>query len=220
MTRTALIAMTALMMFTAAVAMGEDLLAPEWRTDPKGLAPTTYQRWEFTTDANPSVPDEFANSFGDPDATMHNVSISFPMETYWMNTDLLSGRQGIWRINGESGSYISLHVPNNPVLNEEKLIWLQVTYSDGIGHQPVLETEPPSVSIELVRSLDLQDGFFHDTFLITIAPNPLEETINIFPRYCNIYVDEVVIDTICIPEPATMMLLAGGGVLSVLRRRK
>ena len=219
MKRVVLTAIAALVVFSA-VAQAEDLFPPVWRTDPKGLAPTTYQRWEFTTGDNPAAPDEFANSFGDPDATTYNVSISFPRETYWMATDIASGRQGVWRINSESDSFISLQIPNNPDENAEKWIWLQVTYSDGIGHQPVLQTEPPSMSIDLVESRPLADGYYHDTFLIVIQPNPVEEVIEIYPRYCNIYIDEIVVDTICIPEPATLALLAAGGVLSVLRRRK
>ena len=53
-----------------------------------------------------------------------------------------------------------------------------------------------------------------------IEPNPNEESIQIKPRDCTIYIDEIVIDTICIPEPASMaMLLGTSGLLAFIRRR-
>ena len=62
-----------------------------------------------------------------------------------------------------------------------------------------------------------------DVSRITIEPNPIEEEISFFfydeagePMY-PAYIDQVVIDTLC-PEPATMIVMASGG-LSLLRRR-
>jgi hypothetical protein len=56
-------------------------------------------------------------------------------------------------------------------------------------------------------------------FLITIPENPAWELIQLeFPESTNI--EEIVIDTICIPEPVSVALLGLGLVPLLLRRKK
>ena len=61
------------------------------------------------------------------------------------------------------------------------------------------------------------DNWYTYNGLIRIPFNPPSERIWFgFPESTNI--EEIVIDTICLPEPATLALVAFGGAL-VLRRR-
>ena len=53
---------------------------------------------------------------------------------------------------------------------------------------------------------------------LTIEPNPTSEMITITVPYCTV-IDQIVVDTICIPEPASMALLALGSVFLLRRRR-
>ena len=53
---------------------------------------------------------------------------------------------------------------------------------------------------------------------LTIEPNPTSETVTITVPECAV-IDQIVVDTICIPEPGTLGLLVLGG-LAVLRRRR
>ncbi len=53
---------------------------------------------------------------------------------------------------------------------------------------------------------------------LTVQPNPEKEEIVIEVPYCTV-VDQIVIDTRCVPEPATLALLGLGGLCLVRRRR-
>jgi hypothetical protein len=58
-------------------------------------------------------------------------------------------------------------------------------------------------------------NWWHSTYNLRIYPNPDFEILRIDGT---VMVDQIVIDTICIPEPAALILLAFGGLL-LLRRR-
>jgi type II secretory pathway component PulL len=60
-----------------------------------------------------------------------------------------------------------------------------------------------------------------DVVSFEIEPNPWFETIYMsWPRAGTVDVTQVVVDTICMPEPATLAMLAiGFGGLAFLRRR-
>ena len=60
-------------------------------------------------------------------------------------------------------------------------------------------------------------NWIHSAFSMRIYPNPSFEIVRIDG---GIMVDEVVIDTICVPEPRTLGLLGLGVLTSVFRRRR
>ena len=190
-----------------ACAFADDLFPPSWRTTPPGEGFTTFQSWEFGTDTNPSPPDVNLNHFGTPVLTVHG---DFPY-TVWKADD--NGHQGVWRFE----DWMTLDVPNNPPPLDFKEIWLQITYSAAEGHDPQVYTLPPESLVESVEKTQLDAYYWHETFRIIITPNPNSETIYIEPRDCSLYVDEIVLDTQCVPEPASLLLLAVSSLL--LRRR-
>ena len=63
------------------------------------------------------------------------------------------------------------------------------------------------------------DGWMHTKFYFEVEPNPDEEFFGVFWEGA-VAIDQVVIDTICIPEPITMSLLGLGGLLLIRRRKR
>ncbi|MHC4060649.1 MAG: PEP-CTERM sorting domain-containing protein [Planctomycetota bacterium] len=76
----------------------------------------------------------------------------------------------------------------------------------------------PFESMEMSRQDSVgQDGWVSSLFMIDIWPNPSEEWISIKG---DIMVDELAIDTYCIPEPVTILLLGCGGALITLTGKR
>jgi len=200
-----------LLLSCSALATISDLNPASWRTDPAGQFATTLQGWSFDDGAALTVPELVSNSFGAP--TMEIVAGTY-MQSYM-------GRDGVLRYT--AAGEIGISIPNSDNTEEGtwKQIWLQVIYSDpyGAGFDIPVVTVPGYDTFERVSSQDLGDGFVLDTYDIIIRPNPTEEELIMFPIQCAMYVDEIVVDTICVPEPATLLVLSLGGLVA-LRRRK
>ena len=197
---------------------------PSW---PRGGSDTTCQAWGFNNANNPADLDIDLNPFGTPSAQVYGVdpppSIPFdPYNTFWKDQD--NGHQGVWRIYGES--FLLLYMPNLPVQNEQKIVQLQMTYyaSGYTGADPELmifsTPTATDVAVNQISKVQVDEHFYyHVIWEIAIEPNPNEEWIKIQPRDCTIYLDEVVVDTICIPEPATITLLSLSALAMLKKRR-
>jgi hypothetical protein len=195
------------------VVQADDLTTPWWWDDPELEPYTTFQQWEFDTNANPAVPYIDENPFGDPLAM---ITGDFP-NTRWIADDY--GHLGVWTV--PRNDWLILDLPNYPQSREQKFIWLQITYSAFEGQNPDLITVPDmSGTFELVEKTQLDDYYWHATFSITIEPNPDFEQLYIGPRWTVLYVDEVVVDTLCIPEPSTAALIIAGPLLLALRQKR
>ncbi|MCK4342173.1 MAG: PEP-CTERM sorting domain-containing protein [Phycisphaerae bacterium] len=193
-------------------AYAEDTNPPSWR----GNDNTTYQYWEFASPTNPVMADNpGGNPYGNATAT---IAGNFPY-TMWMAED--QGYQGVWKFE----DYFLLEIPNCTVSNDYKEIWLQITFYAEDGADPNFMTLPAmSGAVEVIEKseLPLLPGatitYWQATYRITIEPNPDFESIYIMPDDCTTFIDELIIDTICIPEPTSLFLLAVAGLM--LRRRR
>ncbi|MBN2376805.1 MAG: PEP-CTERM sorting domain-containing protein [Sedimentisphaerales bacterium] len=205
---------------TVSAAISNDT-PPAWRGDNN----TTSQAWEFADSSNPAVEETGApwdNPYGSPTASILQsggglVPPGDP-DTKWMSAHPQFGSDqhfGVWRFYGND--YLELVIPNDPVERTTKEIYLQLTYS--ASAYPIFETTPGFAGIELVSDYALDSNYDILTLLITIEPNPDSETIELRPNDCTMYIDQIIVDTRCIPEPMSMVLL-GLGAVALIRRRK
>jgi hypothetical protein len=138
---------------------------------------------------------------------------------YWAGLSPV-GREGVAQLSGD----LNFIIPNTPEShNLNKLMQVQVTWLPEVtGARPELHADTPGglrISDWLQTDQILGDGWIHTTFegsgFDRMPPldgpfNPLGEQ---FTLSGNIYVDQVVIDTVCIPEPGQLAL---GAVMVVV----
>jgi len=191
----------------------------------RGDPGSTWQHWNFR---DPAVPDpcEGENEYGDPGflveeaSTWEWVSGLDPLDPPGEPIDGL-------QFNGPTGSTgtIIFHVPNRPELNEIKKIFVQVTSSKSpsgvtaLGFDNAGGAYTSGVFNTGLPPLQHANGWYTYNYGLTIEPNPEWEDVVInFPF--ETIVDQVVIDTICTPEPATLTMMAIGGAVALVRRRR
>lgn len=186
------------------VSSAEDVSIPPWRGD----VGATYQRWVFSANTNPVVPDELNNEFGGSLATISLGSNAFG----WMDAFIsVTGRYGHWDIG--AGGTMLLGIDNHVLPLEHKEVWVQVTYYEGFLPKPDV-TVPSAVLLESDTTLveDLGDPFgFPEGWHVEltkwrIEPNPKHESIVISGvagvEFGGALIDEVIVDTTCGPKPS------------------
>jgi len=173
---------------------------------------TTHQEWHFTNAKSISAPPynwEAVPEDTDNHPTFVQAYIDAdrwsPSGSFYDNTSIM----------------VSLEIENYPALNKYKELWVDIGYTGtltginangvtvGVNHDEYYLPGPgPSGEAE---------------FGYLIIPNPYQEdiwfTINALAGESAV-LDYIHVDTICIPEPATLLLLGGAGLVGWLRRKR
>ncbi len=169
-------------------------------------ATATYQEWHFTTNANPAAPEVDDNPIADfPELKAQVRGAFFAPNLVW--------EDGIWK---DSALTITIDIPNNRVPNPYKSILVQMMIRGDIVLSWIRDSE--GKDFDRLSRLVEPAGCNQDWFLVTdewrIEPNPPFERlcyglngVNGMPAM----IDWVKVHTVCVPEPASMGLLAVGG---------
>ncbi|MEP0766310.1 MAG: PEP-CTERM sorting domain-containing protein [Fimbriimonadia bacterium] len=195
-TRAILTAMAAAALSLSAVA---DDLTPPWY---RGLPDTTFQHWQFYTPSQ--HPEVFWNPYGEPFISdVSSASVWFPE---------FEGRRGVWCIAPDT--FMEFTIPNVVDYNHEKEYRFQLTYFGAPGDVGPLG-DPYDFGY-----IDMGDGWTHfradyrfpfcdwTKAYVVAGGRPL-------------YIDQLVVDSWCVPEPGTMAAIAAGlGALALRRRKK
>lgn len=208
-------------LLVSATTAAHDVVQPDWRR----LEGTTYQEWRFDTGANPAIPEVIDNPYGGTSPGASALITVGSMGTGWQNQLGGMGTQtGYWDLGG-GGGQIVLDIDNRPLTLDYKEIWVQVTYFSDI-------TQPPAVAVPRATylggqtGLSVEDtgmggGWFVDQSIWRIEPNPSHEQIILTSNQMwGSVIDQIVVDTICIPEPATIGLLFLGGLMILTKRQQ
>jgi hypothetical protein len=209
-------------LLTAAVvipstAFADDLHPPPWL---RGLPNSTSQEWVFNT-PNLGVPDGAINGLPAPGWWNPNGTpfMTDAVQSNWLPA--AAGRTGVWSIF--PGGILQFMIPNTPESHTRtKEIWAQITWASAspTGVVSLVPFGPPGSTVETIGVITLGGGWFHSTFHYILPFNPEREFYQIINNSdSKLYVDQVVLDTICVPEPATMAGL-GFGLLLIARRMR
>ena len=210
--RSVLLAVPVILTLSAiSTSVADDLYPPPWR----GEEGTTYARWEFLTDDNYPPPDDEFNPYGPA-----QMEVWPGMGQEWWPE--WGGRIGVWPMSGVARAVI----PNRPEPFPYKDIWVQVTWAAQVPNGfPLVWEEDSGTQSSILNEIQLEptnepppagEFWYHTTYLIHLEPNPPFETVRLDG---SVMVDEIVIDTICIPEPTTIALVCLVAGLALLRRR-
>jgi hypothetical protein len=192
---------------------------PDWA----GAERTTYNGWDFLQETHPGVP--IPPDYGDGSG-----EIIFADFGFWQPE--MDGLEGVI----EDPFHMEIEIANFPEPLPEKRIWLQLNWGvlpgipvppepdfwvEAFGYSPFGHSQAIGEHLWTEEIGAGQFFWYHSVYEIVLEPNPEFETIFIdfHTPLPPLMLDSIIIDTICqVPEPATLSLLALGGLL--LRRRK
>ena len=116
---------------------------------------------------------------------------------------------------------VSITIPNYVNDNPYKKIYVEIIYWGEISDEAVMWDGMTATEPDVSENILLPDGWSEYSAIWTIQPNPTVETIQysfVPGAQAEVQLDYILVQTSCIPEPATLLLFGLGGL--VLRKKR
>jgi hypothetical protein len=191
----------------------------------------TYQEWTFTTQPASMTDieaDVDQNPYGTPTADIALTGF-IPPPGWYPDTYDGSGRTGV--ILGWTAT-IDLVIPNfERPPPWHKIIQVEVAYHVETyvpGQHGYIDASSYVTAgginygdeYSSVNDEDLGGGWHDVTITWSDLPQPSVEVIHLYFVDTGVVIDSIEVATVCVPEPATLLLLGGAGLVGWLRRRR
>ncbi len=207
------------LILASGIARADDLAPPPWRFQ----TGSTVQHWEFST-PNLGPPDGLP--FFNPNGTPF-FSFIDPGNTLWLPS--AGSRNGIWQISNIAGhsNQLWFDVPNYNMPELEKIYYVQLTWLSPI---PTL-VFGASVNVggtifplSVVSNQSLPEGWFHTVLSVRLPGCPDRERliVEMLAQHQGetALIDQVVFDTLCVPEPSGLAFAGLGAAAWIAARRR
>lgn len=205
-------ALTVAASWLASPARADDRKPPGWRWTELSVS----AEWDFKHDTSPASPDRYEN-YGDGVAHLnHTLPRAFIGGGLVWQPD--GSQDGRWFNPGPFVTQIQILLPDWETSNPLKEMRVQVTYTGSMpGFDPVYGWIGDDRAIAGRTKHYDEDGYFYEDW--TFQPNPYSEQL-----FLNVPVqtaiDQIVIDTRCLPAPGTITgAIVAVGIFCVRRRR-
>lgn len=175
---------------------------------------TTHQLWDFTPGyVTGPIP---LNGYNAKPEVVFNPSPLSVTASISVGGSSYGTWDGVTKFTSTRAISINLELPNYPALNDYKEIWVDI--GSNVAEDISISATPTNIPFDYL----VLPGQGDAEFGIRIWPNPEVEKVGFViwaTPNAPAVLDYIHVDTICIPEPATVALL-GLGALSLLRRKR
>ncbi len=236
-------ALVFVLLATATQVEADDMVPPDWRGGP-GTITAEFDDWGAPGVGPGQVQLGFDQIESNP--PLGYAPMQFAAEAHWNSSVVVLenylGRESVLEVNPGGGmGPVGFGLVNYAIDNPLKKIRLQITFTGQgvmdfyVASGPPIPTlfpwpDEPLTKVDAVvaESYQHDDGWTTSAYDLEIRPNPAWETISLdwgyaSPQFNASWIDQVVIDTQCVPEPGTIGLLLSGGLVAAafwFRRRR